>query len=397
MTMTDQELEALLAKGESDRLEYKASLANPGELRKAICAFANDLPDHRKPGVVIIGLNDDGGCAHFPVTDEHLRTLTGMRSDGKILPFPAMFVQKRVLRGCEVAVVVVPPAEAPPIRYDGTVWIRIGPRRDRATPDEERRLSEKRRARDLPFDLRPMPSASLDHLDLEAFRHTYLPSALSLEVLEANERPRPQQLASVRFTTPDGIPTVLGLLTIGKQPRDFVSGAYIQFLRIGGTELTDPVSDQAEIDGPLHQLLWRLDDKLHAHIATTAVFTATPTEVQSPDYPLVALQQLARNAILHRNYETSNAPVRITWFDDRVEIHSPGGPFGQVNQANFGTPGLTDYRNPHLAEVLKNLGYVQRFGVGIATARRALEQNGNPPPGFEVNPAFINVTLKKRL
>jgi ATP-dependent DNA helicase RecG len=64
--------------------------------------------------------------------------------------------------------------------------------------------------------------------------------------------------------------------------------------------------------------------------------TAQPLETKQPDYPLSALQQLARNAVLHRTYEGSHAPVRITWFNDRIEIHNPGGPFGQVNRQNFG-------------------------------------------------------------
>ena len=118
--------------------------------------------------------------------------------------------------------------------------------------------------------------------------------------------------------------------------------------------------------------------------------------MQSPDYPLVALQQVARNAIMHRNYDGTNAPVRITWFSDRIEIQNPGGPFGQVTRDNFGKPGITDYRNPHLAEALKNLGYVQRFGVGIALARRALEANGNPELQYEVEDAHVLAILRRR-
>jgi ATP-dependent DNA helicase RecG len=99
---------------------------------------------------------------------------------------------------------------------------------------------------------------------------------------------------------------------------------------------------------------------------------------------------------LHRTYEGTNAPVRITWFNDRIEIQNPGGPFGQVNRQNFGQPGITDYRNPHLAEAMKNLGYVQRFGVGIPLARRELEKNGNPPPEFNVQDTHLQVIIRRR-
>jgi ATP-dependent DNA helicase RecG len=77
-----------------------------------------------------------------------------------------------------------------------------------------------------------------------------------------------------------------------------------------------------------------------------------------------------------------------------VEIVSPGGPYGQVTPENFGQPGATDYRNPHLAEVMKNLGYVQRFGMGIPLARRELSQNGNPPPEFQVEATLVAATVR---
>lgn len=393
--MTDPELEELFRNTESDRVERKASLADREKIRQAICAFANDLPDHRKPGVLFLGVRDDGSCANLLVTDELLRTLADMRSDGNIVPLPSLTVSKRTIAGCEVAVVIVDPADAPPVRLRGHVWIRIGPRRAIATPDEERRLAEKRRSRDLPFDLRPLPSAALTDLDLELFRGVYLPQAVSREVLEANARTTGEQLLSLRFLSPEGEPTVLGILVAGREPRRFLPGDYVQFLRIEGTELTDPIKDQKEIDGPLHDLLRRLEELLTLNLSISSDLSGT-VEARIPDYPLVALQQLARNAILHRNYESSNSPARITWFSDRVEIQNPGGPFGQVTRENFGERGLADYRNPHLAEAMKVLGYVQRFGIGIALARKELAANGNPPPEFQVEAAHVLVTVRRR-
>lgn len=396
--MTDEELENLLNDLESDRVERKASIADPAKLREAICAFANDLPHHQQPGVLFIGVNNDGSCANLPITDQLLITLSNMRSDGNILPFPTMIVQKRIIGGCELAVVIVEPSDAPPVRYNGRVWIRVGPRRATATAEEERRLAEKRRAKDLPFDLRPLVSATLDDLDLDLFRRVYLPSSLAVEIIEENQRSIGQQLTSMRFATVESHPkpTILGVLVIGNDLRQFVPGAYVQFLRLDGTELTDPIKDQKEIGGPLPDLLRILDETLQVNISVATDITAQPIELRQPDYPIVALQQLARNAVMHRTYEGTNAPVRITWFNDRIEIQNPGGPFGQVNRQNFGQPGVTDYRNPHLAEAMKNLGYVQRFGFGIPLARQQLEKNGNPPPEFEVEDAHVLVTVRRR-
>ena len=192
--MNDQELVTLLDDLESDRVERKSSISDGKKIRQAICAFANDLPNHKKPGVLFIGVNDDGTCAHLPITDDLLLSLASIRSEGKILPFPVMQVNKRILNSCELAVVIVEPLDAPPVRFNGRTHIRVGPRRATATSEEERRLTEKRRAGDLPFDLRPFVSAQISDLDLDGFQREYLVSALAPDVLEENQRSLMQNL-----------------------------------------------------------------------------------------------------------------------------------------------------------------------------------------------------------
>ncbi|MEB3358000.1 MAG: ATP-binding protein [Synechococcales bacterium] len=109
----------------------------------------------------------------------------------------------------------------------------------------------------------------------------------------------------------------------------------------------------------------------------------------------MALQQLVRNAVMHRSYEETNAPTRVYWFSDRIEIQNPGGLFGQVNRRNFGQ-GVTDYRNPHLAEAMKTLGYVQRFGIGIPITQQELKKNGNPPAEFIIEDSYLMVVIRRR-
>jgi ATP-dependent DNA helicase RecG len=125
------------------------------------------------------------------------------------------------------------------------------------------------------------------------------------------------------------------------------------------------------------------------------MITGGATETRRPNYPLAALQQLVRNAVMHRSYEATHAPIRINWFNDRIEILNPGGAFGMVTRENFGTPGVTDYRNPNLAQAMKVLGYAQRFGVGIALARRLLAENDNPAPVFNVQDTHVMVTARE--
>lgn len=395
MALTNDELAALLADHESDRVERKESAADADKLSQAICAFANDLPGYREPGVLFVGVTDDGRHAGLTISDELLRRLADLRDQGNILPPPSLSVRKVTTSIGDVAVVEVQPSSAPPVRFKGRIYIRTGPRRGIANLDDERQLNERRRAADLPFDARPIQGSAIDDIDLDVFRLTLLPLLATPDVLAENGRTLVQRMTALRLLSPDGTPTAAGLLCTGADPEYWLPGAYVQFLRLAGTDLTAPVKDEKRLSGRLLDVLRQLDELLALNIATGVDFTATDREVRSPDYPLTALQQVTRNAIMHRSYEHTNTPVRITWYADRVEVVNPGGPYGIVNTGNFGS-GVTDYRNPTLAELMRSLGYVQRFGAGIPVTRKSLADNHNPAAVFEPTASHVAVTVRAR-
>jgi ATP-dependent DNA helicase RecG len=197
--LTDTELKERMIGLESERVERKASIAEGDKIRQAICAFANDLPNSGLPGTIFVGVNDNGTCSNLSITDELLRALADMRSDGNILPVPMMSVEKKILDGCEVAVVEVQPSYNTPVRYKGRIWIRVGPRRAIASSEEERMLVEKRLTGNLTFDQNPVIGTTIEDLELDFFKQTYLPSAVAADVLAQNQRTVEQQLASLGF------------------------------------------------------------------------------------------------------------------------------------------------------------------------------------------------------
>jgi predicted HTH transcriptional regulator len=185
-----------------------------------------------------------------------------------------------------------------------------------------------------------------------------------------------------RYTDKELLALLEDLESDGRKPQDFIPGARIQFLRIDGTQWGDEVIDELRMDGSFSRQIQALDQKMTAHNRVAVDIVSAPTEIRRYDYPIPALQQLTRNAVMHRSYEGANAPVMVYWFDDHMEIINADGPYGRVTPENFGKPGFADYRNPDIAESMKVLNLVQRFGVGIQMARRKLSENGNPPPEF---------------
>ena len=390
--LSDDDLRRLLRAGEADNVERTQSRSDNRKFGEALCAFANDLVDRRQPGVLFVGVKDNGDCANVHIDERLIQTLLGFRTDGTILPPPVMHVRRHTLDECTMAVVEVMPSDNPPVKFDGRVCIRSGPRRGFATAEEERRLLEKRRWGALPFDQQPIAGTSIADLDLLRFREEYLPAAVHPDVLAENRRSIEQQLMASGFLVPDGRASAVGILVCGKDPRLWLPGAYVQFVRYPGTEIGDVVSDQKEISGPLAEVFRRLDEIIAANITERAILSAAKAQLQA-SYPVIALQELLRNAVIHRSYEGTAAPVMMTWYADRLQVTSPGGPYGMVTASSFGQPGLTDSRNPALAGAAKAMGFVQRFGSGIPRTLQALRRNGNLPPEFQVEPNFINAVV----
>jgi ATP-dependent DNA helicase RecG len=265
-----------------------------------------------------------------------------------------------------------------------------------ASEADEHRLTERRVSKARTFDQRACTGAGLNDLLVDSFKTQYLPKVVAPEVLAANERTIEDRLASLRFLDPGrGQPTNAAILLFGLDPLSFMPGAYVQFVRFDGLDLSASVQDDKALRGNLLTQLQELDNLLPIQIRTARVPAGGLRNEDAPDYPLSAVRELALNAIMHRTYEGTNNPVRINWFNDRVEILNPGGLYGQVKAENFGR--VSDYRNPVLGEAMSALGYVEKFGTGIARTKAALARNDNPEPTFDYSqPEFFLVTIRRR-
>jgi ATP-dependent DNA helicase RecG len=390
----EHELFKLLAEAETDRIERTTSTKDTDKFSEAVTAFANDLPNHRLPGYLVIGVDDDGRPCGLEVTDQLLQNLGGLRSDGNIQPLPSLNVAKFKLPGGDVAVVEVLPSDLPPVRYKGRVCIRVGPRKGIATQQDERILTDKRIAYARTFDALPCLGSTMDALATDLFQNTYLSQAVAPEAIAENNRDLATQLGSLRFyDLTRQCPTNAGILLFGKNPLQWLPGSYLQFLRLAGDSLTGEVLVEKSLSGDLLTVLRELESLVDLHIESRPLPISALRERQAVNYPRVALRELLMNAVLHRTYE-SNAPIRFYWFSDRVEIQSPGGLYGEASPENF--PSQNSYRNPVLAEAMKALGFVNRFGRGVLRAQEALKLNGSPPAEFQFDANYVLALIRAR-
>jgi ATP-dependent DNA helicase RecG len=387
-------LDLLLADLESFRIERTESLNDTDKFCKAICAFANDMPASGLPGYLFVGVDKKGKPTGARIDERLLESLANHRDNGNILPIPTMHVFKAAHDGVEIAVVEVQPSDMPPVRYKQTVWIRTGPSADRATAEQERRLEERRVDRAKTWDMQACLEATLDELALDLFKLNYLPSSVSREVLDENNRTVEEQLGSLRlYHKKLNVPTNGAVLLFGKDPISSFPGAYVQYVRYEGTSQADTSLKEQRISGDFLNVMRDLD-RLAIDLANNRPVRRTDLADDTiSDYPGIALHELFINAVVHRNYDNSTTPVSINHFSDRIEIQYPGSLYGDLTKELF--PAGTSYRNPVPAEAAKTLGFANRFGRGIALAENLLEKNGSPNLEYIVGENHLAMIVRK--
>ena len=379
-----EEVLDLLKSTESYRVERTTSTGNMDKFCEAICAFANDMPASRKNGYLIIGAYDDGSIAGMNVDDALLKKIAGIRSDGNILPLPTMSVERFSYPEGDLLVVEVRPSDLPPVRYRGRVFIRIGPRRDIATEAEERILAERRCSFMATFDATPCLNAKLEDLDVDYINSKYLPMAFDEETLANDKRDIKEQLASIHlYDRENDCPTYAGIILFGKNPKYFLLGDYVQFVRFAGKDKGGDILNERQFTGPLYKMLPTLESFVRDGIITQRPVPETLFRERTVwNYPEGAIRELLMNACMHRDYQ-SNMPIRLYQFDDYIEVMNAGGLYGEARPKNF--PSVNDYRNPLVAEAMRVMKYVNKFNRGVTRVQEMLKDNGNPPAEFDVN------------
>lgn len=378
------EIQKMLLDLENDRVERTVSTTNTDKFGQAICAFANDLPNHSKAGYLILGADDNGNIQPINITDDLLKNISAIRTDGNIQPQPSMTVEKVVLNDGDVIVVEVQPAIFPPVKYKGRVWVRVGPRKGVANEADEKRLIEKRACHVSTFDALPCLGSTLDDIDVALFRQTYLPQAMPMDVIADDKRDIKLQMQSLGFyDIKHNCPTYAGIILFGKNVERTLPGAYVQYVRFKGTGRAGDVMREYKFSGNLMKILYQLDT-----FVDTTITNRRPVPVSAlreeivTDYPHWAIRELLMNAICHRDYE-GNGPIQFYQYDDRIEILNPGGLYGKANATNF--PWVNDYRNGVVAEAMKVLGFVNRFSRGVLRVEDELKANHNGEPDFKLH------------
>lgn len=391
--MTIDELRELIARGEGPTIEFKREWPQRGdvtaEIGSELIAFANTQGGHLSIGVndngVVVGVTGD-----WRKLEERLMDICRVCS-----PPIALIVEEVAIEGKSILVAHVPEGKDKPYRVRDICYVRVGPTTQHATREEERWMFQE--SGELLFERTPLWEAAYEDLDTAKIRRYF--EQRSPEAIVNTGRPLYElvEQADVPLMVRRGhklAPTVAAMLLFGRQPQYFLPQAFVSAARFPGLELDVTAIDRDTFRGTVDELIEQGTAFVRRNMRTASILEdeKLPRRKDIPEYPLRAVREAITNACVHRDYSHWSQDVSIRMFDDRLEIFSPGGLVRGITIRDLGT-GKYAARNPALAEAMREMGLIERFGTGIRMMRREMEALGSALPIFVVDENSFTVTL----
>ena len=270
----------------------------------------------------------------------------------------------------------------------GGSFQRVGSSKRAMTSDERLRLAQRRGQARFPwFDKQPVPDIGFRTLD----------EALWKPLLSAEGAADPRSALEKMGLLTRGLggalrASVSGLLLCSQSPEAWLSNACITATRYRGRDRTTGQADAQTIGGPLPQQI--------AHAAAFAIRNMRvsarkePAGVDVPEYSERAIFEALVNAVAHRDYSVRGSRIRLSMFDDRLEIQSPGGLPNNLTLDSL--PLRQSARNGLLVSVMGRLPvggvrgsgdrrfFMERCGDGVPVIVRETEAISGRPAEFRL-------------
>jgi len=150
-------------------------------------------------------------------------------------------------------------------------------------------------------------------------------------------------------------PTHAGLLVFGHAPQDAVMHAEVVCVLFSDDLGLRRYLDRRILHGTLLEQIDQAEEFLKRHMRVGAR-TEGFHRVDEPDYSLEALREAVVNAVAHRDYSLAGEAVRIFYYPDRIEVHSPGLLLPGIHLADLCAGRVPSRpRNPILASLLRDV------------------------------------------
>lgn len=394
---TDSQIVDLVEKArnnrtETDNVEFKDARGGiPGDLWKTISSFSHKP----KGGIIVFGVKEDRdnntiqivGNLNLAILQEKIAELLSnvIRNHGTVNIKIFEYEKKQLLA---LVIDETPDEKKPCFNYTlglpRGACIREG-NTDRVITDEEMRAFI-RNSSLYKFDKTQANGAELSMLDKEKIKGFLEKSAIKTKRDNLDNQPTEKVLMNLGLADKfenTVLPTVAGFLifSVGdpQRLRDF-SRYVIRCVSFSGDSVSSPIIDKQDIVGSLDQQIDEMQKFILKNIKLKAVISGTK-RVEEYEYPEDAIRELVANSVIHRDYMITETYTQVNVFSNRIEISNPGNLPPGVTVANIKDSQFS--RNEILAEILKDMDYLEEYGRGIDIVFSRMSEMGLLGPIFK--------------
>ena len=389
---SNEEISRQLRLGEDSGWEFKAvefAGDRPRSPRRddwadEISAFAN-----ANGGVLLCGVTDEGDVEGMTRTqmDELERLISEVCTDSVRPSLRVNIFRREISEDKAFLMVEVPEGHA---QHDspGGSFVRVGSTKRVMTSDERLRLAQRRgQARFLWFDKQTVPGTGFGALDEGLWK-----LLLSAEGA-ANPELALEKMGLLALDENGTMrATVAGVLLCNESPDQWLPNACITATRYRGTDRASEQLDAQTISGPLDR---QIAQALAFAVRNMRVAARKdPAREDLPEYSRNALFEALVNAIVHRDYSIRGSRIRLSMFEDRIELCSPGSLPNNLTVDSMGDRQST--RNEVLTSALGRMSvggiegaggrrsFMERRGDGIPIIRRETHELCGKLPEFRL-------------
>ena len=190
------------------------------------------------------------------------------------------------------------------------------------------------------------------------------------------------------------------LLLFASTVTQFFSNCRIRFIRYDGTSAEVGtrmnIIKDVNIEEPLPRLIEKAKQFLSIQLREfTALDPKTGQFKTQPEYPEFAWLEGIVNAVTHREYALSGNYIRVTMYDDRLEILSPGKLPNLVTVDNIQETRFS--RNPQIARVLTEFGFVRELNEGVKRIYADMKEQNLESPIYTETEQAVTLILKNNI
>nr|MBF0223052.1 putative DNA binding domain-containing protein [Desulfobulbaceae bacterium] len=383
-----KELQQLVAKGESETLEFKKSTGQRTRIAETLCAFLNG-----KGGKVIIGVTDQGEIIGQTIGQG---TLEGLYQEiNKLEPAMVAETQKVELADHKVVLVLSVSEGQTVYTFDGRPFMRQGPTTVRMPQDHFRAELDRRATRPSPWEVLPAEKCSLDDLDHDQILTTLNEAIRNQRLQEPGHRDPEKTLIGLGLMNDSGI-TNGAMALFAKSDSIFADypQCCLKMARFKGLNKNEFIDSQIVHANAL-ELFVRGQEFLIRHLPVASTFEeGNPYRIDIPALPTLATREALANALIHRDYSSRGGSISLAVYDDRVEICNFGGlHFGMKVEQLLG-PHESHLWNPKIANVFYRRKIIETWGRGTNRIIEAMQEQGLPEPIFTSEGCDFRVTFK---